>query len=230
MNGIIHHENINPDKIILTKISSDNDILDAKFIHKITKRPVLIKTPLCSAINGIKKYAELKYKSYSCNKFMEDFYLTIENEPLLGIESEEYYPDSPYEINEFFNDMAAIDKKMLKLGVYQESMILPYIYRIPGLDFNKIKYHSCVNWYNECVKDYEPHRQINIRINKKIDGSPDIILYDKSNKHTKISSWEELNAVIKETDYIRVICCPAPFFIKNECYGVIMEGFIIYLS
>jgi len=36
--------------------------------------------------------------------------------------------------------------------------------------------------------------------------------------------------VIKETDYIRVICCLKPFFIKNECYGVIMEGFIIYLS
>jgi hypothetical protein len=229
MNGIIHHENINPDKIILTKISSNNDILDAKFIHKITKRQVLIKTPLCSAINGINRYSELKYKSYSCNEFMEDFYLTIENEPLLGIESQEYYSNSPLEINEFFNDMEAIDQKMLKLGIYQQSMILLHKYRVPGLDFNKIKYHSCVNRYNEYIKDYESHSQINVRINKKIDGSPDIILYDKSNKHIKISSWEELNKIIKKNDYIQLICRPKPFFIKNECYGVIMEGLIIYL-
>jgi hypothetical protein len=80
------------------------------------------------------------------------------------------------------------------------------------------------------VKDYEPHCQINIRINQKIDGSPDITLYDKSNNHIKILSWEELDDMIKKNDYIRFICCPSPFFIKNECYGVIMEGLIIYLS
>ena len=136
---------------------------------------------------------------------------------------EQEEPEDQEDINNLFNYLKQLDEKAIDFAILNSQTIFKKKYEASqrGILVDLL--------YNRCVKPsvgkdgtVYPDK-MDIKINKKEDGSPDILVYKDSPEPVNLSSWSEFQELITKGMPVKVIAQFKIFIIPGS-YGMTLRA------
>ena len=211
MQAVVHYNSFNPDNIIFTAPKANkNKGLSAAIINNLTKSSLYMETPYCLAPFGLSFYDPTN----GADESKKNWSLSIKASPG-SLESSE-------NVNHFFDSVRAIDEKMIDWGLEHSQLIFKKAYKPNQRSIVEALYKRCVK--PSVGKDGTVYPdKMDIKINKKEDGSPDILVYKDSPEPVNLSSWSEFQELITKGMPVKVIAQFKIFIIPGS-YGMTLRA------
>ena len=211
MDSVVLYNKLSVEDVILTTPKPNkNKGLSAAIINGKTKASLYVEAPYCKSPFGVSVYdptngADETKKSWS---------LTMMAAPGAN-ESEE-------NVKVFHELLKSIDEKMIDWGIEHSALIFKKAYKPSQRGIVEALYKRCVK--PSVGKDGTVYPdKMDIKINKKEDGSPDILVYKDSPEPVNLSSWSEFQELITKGMPVKVIAQFKIFIIPGS-YGMTLRA------
>jgi len=204
MSAIVTVENLKIENVIITDLKpNQKKQLSASILNKLTNSALFIETPYLINPFGVSFYdsggLKDEQKSYS-----------------ISLKSVGGNGESPEKIQALFDFFKQLDEKVIQYGIKNSEKIFKKKY-----DETLVK-----AFYNAGIKpsQSDPNGgfypdKISLKIMKKEDFSPDLLVFKDSQQPLNLTSWEELQNLIVKGTPVKAIIQPK-FYIVNGKFGV----------
>jgi len=204
MSAIVTIDKIDINNIIITDLKlNQKKQLTAGILNRVTSSALFIETPYLINPFGVSSYdsggLKDEQKSYS-----------------LALKAAGGNNENPENVKIFFDFFKQLDDKVIQYGITNSEKIFKKKY-----DENLVR-----AFYNNGIKpspmgpDGTPYPdKISVKIMKKEDFSPDILVFKDSQLPLDVGSWEELQTSILKGTAVKCIIQPK-FYVVNGKFGV----------
>jgi len=209
--SVAHFKSFSLDNVFLiTPKPNNHKGLNAAIINNAAKGSLLIESPFLFSQFGLSFFDA----SNGTDETKKKWSISVNASPNV-IEKEE-------DITQFFDLARAIDEKLIDYGLEHSQLLFKKSYKPSQRDVVEALFKKCVK--PSVGKDGKVYAdKIDIKLNKKPDGTPDLLVFKENNEPLSFASYDDLKTFVGERVCLKIIL-QFKIYIMPNSYGITLLG------